>query len=178
MKKLETALCLVTTALLTLAVPAVASAEYLVPPSNSAATQYTEAIPSAGGPRDSNRRTGKGPDRSPDRVLGAHTAQRLREAGKPGREVAAVATETAPARLVRSRPQRVTQATANSQARADHTPVIRRKLPSGSDGLVGVLGWASGSSSGGVGSLLPLLLVSALTWAILFVVRRQKRMAA
>lgn len=177
MKKLETALCLVTTALLTLAVPAVAGAEYLVPPSNSAATQYTEAIPSAGGPRDSSRQGAKHTDRSPARVLGAQNAQRLNDAGAPGREVAAIAAETAPETLVLSQPERRLPTTANRLVQGDGAPAVHAQLPSDSTGLGEVLGQATGSSSDGVDLLLPVLLVSGLAWAIAYRARRKKRTA-
>lgn len=80
-----------------LALPAVVHAEYLVPPSNSAATQYTEAVPTAGGPKATNpSHKGKG-GASPKQVLGSRNAQRLDAQGPEGRAVAEVAAETAPA---------------------------------------------------------------------------------
>lgn len=178
MKKLETALCLAATTLLTLAIPAEAGAEYLVPPSNSAATQYTEAIPSAGGPRDSDRQRARHADRLPAQVLGPQNAQRLREAGEPGREVAVIAAETAPPSLVRLQSERRAQAIKGDFARDDGGPaVVRKQLPSDAAGLGEVLGEATGSSSDGTGLLLPLLLASGLIWAIAYRVRQQKRMA-
>jgi hypothetical protein len=92
MKSLGTAL---TTAIAIIAFPSAASAEYLIPPGNSAVNQYTESVPTAGGHREVDE-DGKGRRRSPAKVLGAGNARRLEEHGPSGREVAEVVAETAP----------------------------------------------------------------------------------
>lgn len=85
-------------AALLLALPASAMGEEeaasVVPPENSAATQYTEALPTAGGDKEAH---GDGRKPSPAKVLGAENAKRLESHGKEGREVAQIVAETAPA---------------------------------------------------------------------------------
>jgi hypothetical protein len=77
-----------------LALPAVAPAEYYVPPANSAANQYTESFPGAGGESGGKRK-----DVTPGAALGAGNAKQLEKKGKAGKEAAEVAAETAPAQL-------------------------------------------------------------------------------
>lgn len=82
-------------ALVMVAPPATAGAESIVPPSNSAAAQYTEAFPTAGGEKQvSGHKNGK---RTPAKVLGGHDAHKLESKGKQGQEVADFAAETSPA---------------------------------------------------------------------------------
>ncbi len=82
---------------LTIGVSSPAAAEEIVPPGNSAATQYTEAYPTAGGEKDALKGKDKGKDRSPDKVLGKNNVKRLQEHGEAGEDVAELAAETAPA---------------------------------------------------------------------------------
>jgi hypothetical protein len=77
-----------------LALPALAPAEYYVPPANSAANQYTESFPGAGGESGGKRK-----DVTPGAALGAGNAKQLEKKGKAGKEAAEVAAETAPAQL-------------------------------------------------------------------------------
>jgi hypothetical protein len=80
-----------------LALPAVSPAAYYVPPGNSAANQYTEAFPTAGG--ESGGKPGKG-KATPAQTLGARNAKRLHAQGPAGTAAAEVAAETAPASVV------------------------------------------------------------------------------
>jgi hypothetical protein len=80
-----------------LALPAVSLAAYYVPPGNSAANQYTEAFPTAGG--ESGGKPGKG-KATPAQTLGARNAKRLHAQGPAGTAAAEVAAETAPASVV------------------------------------------------------------------------------
>ena len=77
-----------------LALPAASPAEYYVPPANSAANQYTESFPGAGGESGGKRK-----DVTPGAALGAGNAKQLEKKGKAGKEAAEVAAETAPAQL-------------------------------------------------------------------------------
>lgn len=77
-----------------LALPTLAAAEYYVPPANSAANQYTESFPGAGGESGGKRK-----DVTPGAALGAGNAKQLEKKGKSGKEAAEVAAETAPAQL-------------------------------------------------------------------------------
>lgn len=78
-----------------LALPGAATAEYYVPPGNSAANQYTETLPSAGG--DS---AGKKQKVTPADAIGAENAKELEQRGPAGKAAADLAAETAPAPVV------------------------------------------------------------------------------
>ncbi len=170
-------------AALALALPANAlgaeEASSVVPPENSAATQYTEAIPTAGGDKE----TDGGRKPSPAKVLGAKNAKRLESHGKEGREVAEIVAETAPAPAAdpsvaeeptpprKSSPQNTasseTQGSDGEEAggagagkgsgppsRPTESPAAKQtpastELPSGSSGLGEVIAEATGSSSSG-----------------------------
>jgi len=83
-------------ALAALASPASGAAEPVVPPENSAATQYTEAIPTGGGQQDAGK-AGHDKKRSPSSVLGSKKAKKLDAQGPQGHAAAQIAAETAPA---------------------------------------------------------------------------------
>jgi hypothetical protein len=88
------------------AVPEAAGAETVVPPGNSAATQYTETFPTPSGNAEVNspisgggrggHHPSNGGGRSPEKVLGSDTAHQLEEHGQDGQSVATLATEAAP----------------------------------------------------------------------------------
>jgi hypothetical protein len=170
-----------------LALPSAASAERVVPPGNSAATQYTEAIPTAGGPKD----TGKGGSqsgRTPAKSLGSRNAQRLEAQGPAGEAAAAVATETAPAPATTAEvpatnaPEptggRARGGGANRHpAAAKPQPVIEN--PSRGSGLGEAISQAAGASApGGTDLLLPLAFLGAIAWAIAYLLRQRKKPTA
>ena len=97
MTALRTVTSLLAAAIVLLALPMAAGAEYYVPPGNSAATQYTEALPTAGGDRDAAKGKSKAEQRSPAKVLGSRNARRLEAQGPAGRAAAKLAAETSPA---------------------------------------------------------------------------------
>lgn len=185
-------------AVLSLALPAGAmgqeEASSVVPPENSAATQYTEAIPTAGGDKEAHG--GRKP--SPANILGAKNAEKLESRGKEGREVAKIVAETAPApaepsAAEQSSPQQEpsSQATGRSTARkgdggdaaaggagggseppnrperpAGEPKLASAEAPSGSSGFGEVIAEATGaSSSGQLGALLSLAIVATIAWA-------------
>ena len=78
-----------------LALPTVAAAEYYVPPANSAANQYTESFPGAGGESDGKRK-----EVTPGTALGEGNAKKLESKGPAGKATAEIAAETAPPQLV------------------------------------------------------------------------------
>lgn len=191
-------------ALAILALPAAAPAA-VVPPENSAATQYTEAIPTGGGRQDSSKVPEK---RSPAAVLGSHKAKKLESEGRTGREVAAVVAATAPSSAPAPAPEpapapqpapdpepepsgdsRDRQAesgggAANGKgdppagARQSAPPAQQLDAASGSSGLGEVLAQATGASSAGaLGGLLPLLVLATLIWAIAYGLRQGRRPA-
>lgn len=189
MRALRTRLGLLLATVAILAVSAPAQAEYLVPPGNSAATQYTETYPTAGGNKDPEKATG---ERAPKEVLGSRNARRLEAQGEEGRAVAEVAAETAPD---------TEPAATGGEGRGDENDKGESRNedsdapspggaggsggssdsegPSGSSGLGEVLAQATGSSaSGGTGLLLPLLIVGGIAWAIAYLLRLRRRPAA
>ncbi len=170
-------------AALSLALPTSAMGEEeassVVPPENSAATQYTEALPTAGGDKEAH---GNGRKPSPAKVLGAKNAKRLESQGKEGREVAQIVAETAPTPA--SAPSTAEEPTRpqgpSSQGDTKSTPEgegdeaggagpgkgsgppdrpsespatkptpVSTELPSGSSGFGEVIAEATGSSSSG-----------------------------
>jgi hypothetical protein len=184
-----------------LAVPAIAHAEYLIPPDNSAATQYTEAVPTAGGPKATDP-SNHGKHQSPSKVLGGRNAERLDAQGPEGRAVAEVAAETAPVAVVAAGSAGASQgkhpptsqpgtndtasgggtgsngATGNSGSGTSvrDATLTSQEVPEGSSGLGEVLAQATGSSdSGQLGLLLPLIVLGAIAWSVAFVLRRRKR---
>ncbi len=200
MKLLRSAIGLATLIAL-LAMPALATAgEPVVPPGNSAATQYTETFPTSGGNVEVNGSIDGGgtkQQRSPEEVLGKKTAKTLESDGKEGRAVARLATEAAPA----------TGAAGGSAGAGGEGPQGSGKgsghgtggsagggngggsnggsggssgnssggqLPSGSSAAGQVVSKATLSTSGEMGVFLPIVLVAALIWALLFAWRRRR----
>lgn len=181
-----------------LALPAVAAAEYYVPPANSAANQYTESFPGAGGESH-----GKGKKVTPGTALGAGNAEKLEKKGSAGKAAAELAAETAP-------PQLVDQASSggagdgksSGDGQSGDKPDEEGKVeggsgaagtggsgggssgggggngaaanvdqPQGSSGLGQVLGQATGVNDGNVGLWLPLAIVLTLIGSVAYWVR-------
>jgi hypothetical protein len=185
-------------AALSLALPQAAvgaEAESVVPPENSAATQYTEALPTAGG--DKQASGGKKP--TPAKVLGAKNAKELESHGQAGREVARVAAETAPPTAEpapegassdgdddnrssgtgSAKPGDGDSGGGAGQPKRPEAPAVQSpnasELPNGSSGLGEVLAAAGGSSSSGdLGALLPLAILAAIAWSLAFFWRQRR----
>ena len=158
-----------------MALPATALAQAIVPPGNSAANQYTETAPSAGGdqlPPGGSSRGGHSP--SPAKTLGAATADRLEELGPAGRATAALAAVGAPAPSQRQG----SGGAGSGDGGATAPALVSIGDPDGSSGLGQVLGQATGLSSASQSSL-PLLLALAVTvvWAAAYLRRRRGRAA-
>ena len=173
-KPLKTGLGLAV-AIATLALPQAALAQRVVPPGNSAATQYTEAFPTANG---NTVRKHRAP--TPANALGAGNARRLEAKGPEGREAASVAAETAPvpapsASVPASPPgQPQTAHPTSSRPTSSHS----ESLPDGSSGLGRVVAEATGSSdSGDLGILLPLLILAAVLGSGAYFWRHRHRTA-
>lgn len=205
MKASKTGLVLLAATIAILAIPAAAQAEYLIPPGNSAATQYTEAVPTAGGPKASNN-SKHGGSKSPKQVLGKGNAKKLDAQGPEGRAAAEVAAATAPVAISgggeggptspgHASPGKAANGSGSGsgdstgsgspghKASAD-TPgstagqeatLASEQIPSGSSGLGEVLGQATGSSSGQLGLLLPLIVLGTIAWSVAYVVRRRRQ---
>lgn len=197
MNKPRTKLCLLAIATTALAVPPVAAAEYLVPPGNSAVTQYTESFPTAGGDKNSEKAGEKSP--TPAQALGERNAKRLEAQGEDGQVVAEVAAATAPSTEVVTSPppapapevekqtkfkkhSRPTQTDSGNEADAVVVGSAGSSGdgggPSGSSGFSEVLAQATGASSGQMGLLLPLAILGTLAWALAFLWRQRNRSMA
>jgi len=149
-----------------LALPSTAPAQRVVPPGNSAATQYTETFPTAKGPAATKQRSKKA-KRSPREALGSTNARRLQSEGEAGRELAAVVAATAPP-------------AAKSNQAPDRKPgsVSSGVALENSSALGEIIDQAGGSSdSGGMGIALPLLLLAAVVGFAVYAWRR-RRLAA
>jgi hypothetical protein len=169
-------LFLVATAIVCSGTVPASAAEYLIPPSNSAATQYTEAVPTAGGHRDSERE-GEQRGRSPSQVLGDRNAEKLESHGRDGRAAAEFAAETSPAGAggAPSDGGGGGGSAAGGRSGTDAAASGGSSSASGSDGLTEVLGTAVGDSSGGLGLLFPLALLGGMAWAVWFGAQARRR---
>jgi hypothetical protein len=81
------------------ALPSFASAGEVVPPGNSAATQYTQVFPTSGGNVAVGTSIGEsngGRQKPPAQVIGKKTTQELESQGPEGKAVAQLAAESAP----------------------------------------------------------------------------------
>jgi hypothetical protein len=179
--------------------PAAAAAETVVPPGNSAATQYTEAFPTSGGNAKTN--SGINGDASPAKVLGSGNAKKLESKGQVGHEVADLAAETAPAQVTSeggssAKPAPARQAKAGGHKKGDSSAsggVAGGGKPqggggagaegagsgasagSGSSGFGEVLSQATGSGSGQLGLFLPLIVIGTLIWSLNFLWRQRRQ---
>jgi hypothetical protein len=205
MKASKTGLGLFAATIAILALPTAAQAEYLIPPGNSAATQYTEAVPTAGGPKATNPSKHNG-NKSPKQVLGNGNAKKLDAQGPEGRAAAEVAAATAPVAVsgggesATATPGHVSpekgangsdsegsglngggspadRASGNAPGSpaGQEATLTSEQIPSGSSGLGEVLGQATGSSSGQLGLLLPLIVIGTIAWSVAYVVRRRRQ---
>jgi hypothetical protein len=178
---------LMAVATVALALPSAASADRVVPPGNSAATQYTEAIPTAGGPTDTGKGSGQS-GRTPAKSLGSRNAQRLQAQGREGEAAAAVATETAPAPAATTEapeigaPEQGGGATRGGGAHRRSTAAEPRTAienPDGGSGLGETISQAAGASAPtGSDLLLPLAFAGAIAWAIAYLIRQRKKPTA
>jgi hypothetical protein len=181
-------------ALAVLVVPASAGAEYLVPEGNSAVTQYTEGYPTAGG----EKKTEGGKPVTVAKAIGAGNARKLEDHSPDGAAAAELAAETAPQGVAPTDPgtgadneqgggqakngevgkpgdsRQAKDASGSGQDEGTSGPAGVAGSddgPSGSSGLSEVLGAATGSSSGGLGLLLPLVILAAIAWGFAFLWR-------
>lgn len=176
-------------AIATAALPAGAAAESIAPPENSAVAQYTELLPTAGGQTDAHGQ--KHRNASPGKVLGARNVERLARHGPDGRATAELAAETAPspapapapgggggggggsaATIGAGRPGGASPANRGDTAHSRGGAAFDVSKAKGSSGLGTVLSGALGSPSGGIGLLLPFLLVAAVVVALTFAIRQ------
>jgi hypothetical protein len=163
-------------AVVALALPGFAAAESVVPPGNSAATQYTETFPTSGGNVETNE--GISGERSPHRTLPKQTAEALEDEGPEGRAAAQLAADTAPTSAGDSEAGSAAGGGAGSDGGGDANQGQGQgqggsqgavetvvEVPSGSSGFGEVVSHLTGSDAGEMGALLPLFLLAALIWA-------------
>jgi hypothetical protein len=167
------------TLLAALALPAQALAEYYIPPGNSAANQYTEAYPTAGG--DSGGKQGKG-RATPADTLGTANAKRLESKGQTGAEVAAVAAETAPPPIAEQPGGGSDKGDgpgqtggANGGGGSEPSRTAPTDSTSGSSAIGEVVAQATGSADdGNLGPLLPIVVLATVAGSIAYLARRHR----
>jgi hypothetical protein len=154
-----------------------------VPPGNPAATQYTEAFPTAGGQQDAEQGKG-GKGRHPNQVLGKEKARRLESQGPAGRAAATLAAETAPAGVASESGAGGDSGHPSGGANGNGTPHSgggdgKSGQPAGGgSGLGEVTSQATGSSfSDGTDLLLPLAILGTVAWLLVYLLRRRQRPA-
>jgi hypothetical protein len=186
---------------LMLTLPPVATAETVVPPGNSAATQYTETFPTTGGNAEVNTGLhgggggggggGRGGPRSPEKVLGTHTTTTLEAHGQEGRTVATLATAAAPPSAGKGGGKAAGGKSSGGGGGAQggtgsggaqttgSAPNAGSSLDAqavgGSSGLSEVLSRATGSSNGEMGIVLPLILLLTPIVALAYAWRRRQQ---
>lgn len=169
-----------------LALPTAASAEYYIPPGNSGANQYTEALPGAGGDKG-----GKSKGVTPGEALGKGNAKRLEEKGPAGEAAAQLAADTAPAVEVAREQEQQSGGddkqsggtgtgdrsmgsdgdTEGPDAAGGGVENVTVSQPAGTSGVGAVLGEATGASDGNLGLWLPLAIVATVLGSILYRIR-------
>jgi hypothetical protein len=192
-------IALATALTVALVVPAHSLAEYYVPPENSAANQYTESFPGAGGEKG-----GKGKKATPADTLGTRNAERLEERGPDGKAAAELAAETAPSQLptdgatgggeggggdtgaagggtstgagTGGSGSAGTAGTKGGSASSGGGVGQSAKVdqPQGSSGVGHVLGQATGIGDGNVGIWLPLVILLTLAGSIAYAARSRQ----
>lgn len=178
---------------LALAMPSFASAESILPPGNSAATQYTETFPTTGGNAVVNgnlagegKKGNGGKSPSPKQVLGAETTDTLESAGSEGETIVQLATEAAPQSADKNdrkahkksgkgegNDKQGEGGAAGAGGTGGSGPSLAERSSGGSSALGEVLSQATASSSGTMGVFLPLAMILALVWAIVYAWRRR-----
>jgi hypothetical protein len=159
-------------------VPTAAAGQQVVPPGNSAANQYTEAIPTTDGEKKTTKKDEK---RNPAAVLGPRKAHKLEAAGPEGRRAAAIAAATSPV----PESDRSEGASVGNGDTARQRPNRNAKHPSsegersqpidveGSSGLGNVVKQATGWSGQG-GPIVSIAIIAAIAGSLLYLWRRKR----
>ena len=150
---------------LVLPASALATTRTIAPPGNSGVSQYQEDVPTAKGNRPSNTIVPGGGKHGPGSSSGALSSSTLRaldKQGSAGRRAAALAEATGPS------------ATGSSEGRSTNSNAGNQD--SGSSPVTSVVRALTGSSSsGGLGPLLPIILVASLLGAAALALLRRRR---
>ena len=141
-------------AALALCAAAPAAADTVAPPGNSGVDQYMEVVPSAKGPAAPGTQ---------GHALSSTVQRKLQSQGPEGRRLARIVNTTAPARPATTKPARPARKAAIPAVK--HAAADRpAPLPRGDSPLASVAkAVGDGSGSGGMGALLPLLLIVSTT---------------
>ena len=120
----------------------------VVPPGNSAATQYTETFPTSHGAADVNEEI-DGSEVRPSKVIGSHKAKKLENEGADGKAVAEITAATAPIQVEpeSSAPETKAAPAKSSDESQDH----HGDHSSANGGVAGGGGGNSGGSGAGGG---------------------------
>jgi hypothetical protein len=142
-----------------------AAAPDTVPPDNSAAAQYTEALPGAEGNRPSKALREKRGETAPEGALSKKEVRRLKALGKEGADAAELAAAGADGGAAGG-------GAAGGQgggASSDRD---------GSSGPGQILNAVTGFSDDGIGLLAPLLIALAMAAALAYAVARRRSAAS
>jgi len=175
---------------LALALPATAVARgraTVAPPGDSGITQYLEVVPTAqgGSPPRAAGGAGGGTTGGQGGALTASQQRQLNALGPDGRTLAAVVDATAPQSLGVPVPGRAANGSASSvggrgagvgarASGADSVPAASLPSASGSSPASLMLDAAAGRGGGGLGWLLPALMLASLVGVTLVAVRRRR----
>lgn len=162
--------------LIILLIPAAAGARVrtVAPPGNSAVNQYVESVPTAGGGRPTGTiHAGGSAGSGGSGPVAPSTQHALAQQGADGLAASALARATAPA--AGARPSNRASSTGSSGASGAGTHSMPRAGGGGSSGVAAVLKTLTGSSShGGLGLLLPLILIVTAIGSGVFALRRRR----
>lgn len=179
----------------------VAAAETVVPPGNSAATQYTETFPTSNGEADVNKEIDAS-NLEPSKVLGKNKTHALEQHGSDGKQVAIITAVTAPHPVAEEPGSEEAEAEAEEKqapaknqgkggdgggnqgqpaqqkpesggVQTDDTTVTVSQ-PNGSSGLGEILSQATGADSGQLGLLLPLILIGTVVVSLTYAWRARR----
>lgn len=159
---------LLAVAVLALAIPSAAVAEdAIAPPGNSAVDQYRETLPAPGG----GRLTDSGRKRSAPRVIGKQKTKKLERYGEDGAAVVDLVAETAPGAVAVTVAGEAKQAAGEAKGAAEGVRGLAGEIEneSTSSALAEIAGQATGADgSGGIGWLLPLIVVLTAVGAVAY----------
>lgn len=204
MKILKTRLAFpaVVLAVMAIAPGAAAAADEVIPPGNSAATQYTEAFPTPGGDKKTDEAAHH---RSPSKVLGHSNTRKLEQQGPDGQAAAETAAATAPAPAATETPAAPADdsqdeglagsgsSTGSGKGNGGNGPAGQKRQPSsgntatgtqvaaaevsdGSSGIGSAIEQATGlSTSGQSGMLLPLVILATILCSLAYLWRQRRQ---
>lgn len=180
----------------------VATAATVVPPGNSAATQYTETFPTSNGEADVNKEIDAS-NLNPSKVLGKDKTRALENQGSDGKQVAIITAVTAPhpvaeepvgeetdqgsqdKKQVPAKGQgnggngggnqgRQPQSNSGGRTEVPADTSVTVAQPSGSSGIGEIVGQATGANSGQLGLLLPLIIIGTVVVSLTYGWRQRR----